>query len=461
MKSVAMKLAESLVAAGKGPIEDAVMHATERLLLDTLACGLGAVTSSAPRATRRWAKRIKGGGESALIGTPNASSVLGATVANCTAMRDLDMNDTYYPRDSAHPSDNIGGVLAVGDGEARSADDILRGILVAYEVAMRTCEIAKSSFQRVAGWDHTSFVTVGTAAGAGVLLGLDAERLAHAISISACYPTTGELRVGQISEMKAVSAGLAASRGIESAYLAMEGVTGPANAFEGRRGVSKLMIGEADWDLFSAPVTEWRLPRSNLKRYPAAYIQHSSIDSALTLRQEHGIRPSDIEEVRVDAFSWLVEDMVEGMGGVSRYEIDSRETADHSLPYVVAVSLVDGKYNLEQLQNRRWEAPEVRDMMRKTKCFRDPEMDKVFPGDRPGRVTVKLKNGKVLSKELAYPRGDYRLPFTDDELAQKFHSLAEPVLEKSKRDRAIELALNFRKANVKNLMAACAGTAGE
>jgi 2-methylcitrate dehydratase len=458
MKSVATKLAEALVAAAKAPVDDTVMHATERLLLDTLACGLGAVDSPAPRATRRWAKRINGGGEAALVGTRESSSVLGATLANCTAMRDLDMNDTYYPRDSAHPSDNIGGVLAVGDGESRTSEEILRGILVAYEVQMRTCEIAKSSFQRIAGWDHTTFVTVGTAAGAGVLLGLDAERLAQAISIAACYPTTGELRVGQISEMKAVSAGLGASRGIEAAYLAMEGVTGPANAFEGRRGVSKLMLGETDWDLFSAPVTQWRLPRSNLKRYPAAYIMHSSIDSALTVRRENAISPADIEEVRVDAFSWLVEDMVEGMGGTSRYDIDSRETADHSLPYVVAVCLVDGEYNLKQLQAKRWEAPEVREMIRKTKCFRDPEMDKVFPGDRPGRVTVKLKNGKVLVKELAYPRGDYRLPFTDEEIAQKFHSLAEPVLEKSKRDRAIELALNFRKAGVKELMAACAGT---
>ena len=459
MKSVATKLAESLVAAAAASVDEKVMHADERLLLDTLGCGLGAVNSPAPKAARRWAKRIGGGGEATLLGARHKSSVLGATLANCTQMRDLDMNDTYYPRDSAHPSDNIGGVLAVGEAEGRSGEEILRGILVAYEVAMRTCEIAKKSFQRIAGWDHTTFVTVATAAGAGVLLRLNTERLAHAISIAACYPTTGELRVGQISEMKAVSAGLAASRGIESAYLAMEGVTGPGQAFEGQRGVSKLMIGEADWDLLSAPVTEWRLPRSNLKRYPAAYIIHSSIDSALTVRRDNGISPNDIEEVRVDAFSWLVEDMVEGMGGISRYDIDSRETADHSLPYCVAVSLVDGEYNLKQLQGKRWEAPEVRDLIKRTKCFRDKEMDKVFPGDRPGRVTVKMKNGKVHVKELAYPRGDYRLPFTDEELAQKFHSLAEGALEKSQRDRAIELALNFRTADVKALMAACSGPA--
>jgi len=127
-------------------------------------------------------------------------------------------------------------VLAVAETESATADQVIRAILAAFEVQMRSCEIAHSSFQRVAGWDHTTFVTVGTAAAAGILLQLDADRLAHAISIAACYPTTGELRVGQISMMKAISAGLAASRGIEAAYLAKEGVSGPEFAFEGRRG---------------------------------------------------------------------------------------------------------------------------------------------------------------------------------------------------------------------------------
>lgn len=455
-QSVAKRLATSLLEAAHAPaIDPVVMHAVERVLLDSLACGLGAVHGPAATATMGWAAKIGGGAEASILGTRQRSSVLGAGLVNCTLVRDLDMNDTYYPRDSAHPSDNIGAVLAVGEAEAATADQVIRGILTAFEVQMRSCEIAHKSFQRVAGWDHTTFVTVSTAAGAGVLLKLDADRLAHAISIAACYPTTGELRVGQISMMKAVSAGLAAGRGIEAAYLAKEGVSGPEFAFEGRRGVSKLMIGDSDWDVFSAPVTEWRLPRTCLKRFPAAYIIHSSIDAALTLRREEKISPQDIEAVRVDAFGWLVEDMVDGMGGTSRYAIDKRETADHSLPYCVAVSLLEGDYTLQQLEQKRWEAPQVKEMLAKVKCYRDKEMDRVFPKDRPGRVTVTLKNGPTVVKEIAYPKGDYRWPLSDEELAGKFHELAAKVLGRDQRDRAISLALNFRNTTLKKLFAAC------
>ncbi|MGH8617823.1 MAG: MmgE/PrpD family protein [Burkholderiales bacterium] len=455
-QSVAKRLSVSLLDAMKvSAIKSDVLHAVERVLLDTLACGMGATRNEAAKIAIEWAGTISGGKAASMLGTSARSSALGAGFANCTMMRDLDMNDTYYPRDSAHPSDNIGAMLAVGEAESASGDQILRAILIAYEVQMRSCEIAKKSFQRVAGWDHTTFVTVATAAGAGILLKLDAEQLAHAISIAACYPTTGELRVGQISIMKAVSAGLGASRGIEAAYLAKLGATGPAFAFEGKRGVSALMIGEADWDLFSGPVTEWRLPRTNLKRFPAAYIIHSSIHAALTLRKEEKITPADIAEVRVDAFGWLVEDMVDGMGGVSRYEIDSRETADHSLPYCVATALVYGEYNLPQLERKCWETQEVKAMIARTKCFHDKEMDKVFPVDRPGRVTIKLNNGRTVMKHIAYPPGDYRHPFTDDELAAKFHELASSVLPQGKRDAAVKLALNFRGSKVKDLLEAC------
>lgn len=454
-QSVAKRLAVSLLEATKVPaIDSVVLHAAERVLLDALACGMGAAHGEAAKVAMGWAAKIAGGSDVSMVGTRARSSVLGAGFVNCILVRDLDMNDTYYPLDSAHPSDNIGGMLAVGEAESATGDQVLRAILAAYEVVMRSCEMSKRSFQRVAGWDHTTFATVATAAGAGILLKLDADQLAHAISIAACYPTTGELRVGQISMMKALSAGLSASRGIEAAYLAQLGATGPAFAFEGKRGVSKLMIGEADWELFCAPVTEWRLPRANLKRFPAAYIIHSSIDAALTLRQEEKIAPDDIVEVRSDAFGWLVEDMVNGMGGTSRYEIDSRETADHSLPYCVATALVYGEYNIKQLEEKRWEAPEVKAMIKKTKCFHDKEMDKVFPVDRPGRVTITLKSGRTVSKHVAYPRGDFRKPFTDEEIAAKFHELAA-ALPREKRDIAIKLALNFRGSNVKDLLAVC------
>jgi 2-methylcitrate dehydratase len=147
--------------------------------------------------------------------------------------------------------------------------------------------------------------------------------------------------------------------------------------------------------------------------------------------------------------------MVDGMGGTSRYEIDARETADHSLPYCVAVSLVDGKYDIGQLNAQRWNAPEVQTMIRNVKCVHDRAMDARFPPDRPSRVTIALKDGRTLSREVAYPKGDYRSPFSDAELAAKFRTLAAGVLSPAQQERAIDFALNFSTAGIGDLIKAC------
>jgi len=234
-------------------------------------------------------------------------------------------------------------------------------------------------------------------------------------------------------------------------------MTGPREVFEGRRGMAKLILGQCDWDLLTAPFGDWRLPRTCLKRYPAAYIIHSSIDLALDLKREHRLVAGDIDSVTVDAFGWLIEDMVNGMGGTSRYEVDSRETADHSLPFCIAVSLVDGEYGLRQLNEKRWEAREVQELMRKMRFIHDRKMDERFPPDRPSRLTIVTRDGRRLVKEVPYPKGDYRAPFSDQEIADKFRALSAEVLTSRQQEIAIERALNFSRGSVRGLLDACSG----
>jgi len=458
--TIAERLAQVVVStAARAVSDDRLLHAVERVLLDTLGCALGAVNSAPGTAVRAWSRLIDGSPQASILGTREASSVLGATLANCTMVRHLDMNDCDWARDPAHPSDNIGACLAVGQVTGVSALEVMKAILIAYEIQMRSTEFTKVSFFKTTGWDHTTFVTLATAAATGVLLRLDAARMAHAIAIAASYPTVGELRVGQISMMKAASAGLAASRGVEAAYLASYGVTGPLEIFEGKRGVSRLVLGECDWDLLTAPVGEWRLPRTCLKQYPAAYIIHSAIDATLDLRREHTFEPGQIKEVTVEGFGWLIEDMVHGMGGKSRYDIDTRETADHSLPYCVAVSLVDGEYTLAQLDTPRWNAPEVKSMLAKVRCVHNPDFDGGFPANRPARITVMLTNGQAITRERRFPRGDPRTPLTDENIAAKFKRLSGSILSSNRQQQAIETALGFRNHTVAELMAACAAEA--
>ena len=459
---VALRLAANLVAARDASrVPDPVMHAAERLILDTLGCALGAIDAAPTMAARAWAARSLGVPPATILGTGTHSSVTGAALANTCMTRHLDLNDCDWSSDPAHPSDNIAACLAVAEVEGSTPQDCLMAILTAYELQMRSTEFTAVSFFRTTGWDHTTFVTLATAAGTATLLKLDAGRMAHALAIAASFPVTGQLRVGQISMMKAASAGLAASRGIEAAYLAADGVTGPIDAFEGRRGLSALVLGECDWELFTGPVGQWRLPRSCIKQYPAAYIIHSSIDAALSLRRDHVFDPGDIADVEVAGFGWLIEDMVHGMGGRSRYDIDARETADHSLPYCVAAALAEGRYAIDQLEQRAWERPAVKSMLAKTRCVHDPSLDGGFPARRPARVTVALRSGTTYSASVEFPRGDPRNPMSDDDVATKFRSLSAGALTVDAQHQVIDIALNFRKHDVGTLLRSCCQRGGD
>ncbi|MCC6535844.1 MAG: MmgE/PrpD family protein [Burkholderiales bacterium] len=453
---VAVRLAATICdAARRDEKDETVLHAVERLVLDTLGCALGAAGAAPVAAARAWARAIRGEPAAHLLGTRETSSVVGAALANCTMARHLDMNDCDWSQDPAHPSDNIAACLALAEGCRADVPSFLKSVLVAYEVQMRSTELSKVSFFKTTGWDHTTFVTLATAAAASVLLGLDRLRMAHALAIAGSYPTVGQLRVGQISMMKAVSAGLAASRGIEAAYLASHGITGPLEIFEGKRGMASIMLGECDWDVLTAPVDRWRLPRTCIKQYPAAYIIHSAIDATLALRREHALSPDRISAVSIAGFGWLIEDMVHGMGGKSRYDIDARETADHSLPYCVAVSLVDGEYTLTQLAESRWSAPELKSMLSKVKCVHDPALDGGFPANRPARIRVQTVDGAIYEKQVPFPKGDPRDPLTDAQLAHKFRQLSGAVLSPSGQARAIEVALDLRRHSVAALVQAC------
>jgi 2-methylcitrate dehydratase len=219
------------------------------------------------------------------------------------------------------------------------------------------------------------------------------------------------------------------------------------------------MLGECDWELFAAPVEKWRLPRTCLKQYPAAYIIHASIDAALSVRREHRLTADMIDTVEVAGFGWLIEDMVHGMGGRSRYDIDARETADHSLPYCVAASLLDGEYTHEQLANRRWEDADLRAMLARVKCVHDPDLDGGFPARRPGRVTVHLRDGRTVSQQVDYPKGDPRNPLSDEDLGRKFRSLSSRALTSQQQDAAIAIALDLRRHALQDLFAACRAAA--
>lgn len=141
--------------------------------------------------------------------------------------------------------------------------------------------------------------------------------------------------------------------------------------------------------------------------------------------------------------------------GCGAQKFAALQTADHSLPFCVAVSLVDSEYGLRQLKEKRWEAPEVQETMRKMRFIHDRKMDERFPPDRPSRLTIVTQDGRKLVKEIPYPKGDYRSPFSDEEIADKFKSLSVDILNLRQQEIAIDRGLNFSSGSVCGLLDAC------
>lgn len=442
MQTVARGLAHAVVEAGRAPVSSEDLHEAKRLLLDSLACALGAAGSPVVTAVRQWSAEIAGPAQVTLLGTNQRSSAMGGAIVAATMIRELDLNDTYWSGDSpAHPSDNIGACLAVAQATGASSRELLRAILVSVEVHMRLTEATDGAWYKKRGWDLTNFLPIASAAGAGLLLGLDEERMANALAIAACNAALGQVRVGHISTMKSVASGRLVAHGVEAAYLAQKGITGPAEIFEGSRGWASLLLGKTDWEMVTQPMGAWRLAKTCLKQYPAAYIIHNAIDAALELRAAHSLTADDIEAVTVHCYKWLHEEMVEGGGGRSRYDIDVRETADHSLPYCVAVSLVDGEYTLDQLETPRWESSEVRAMLARLKCVHDPSLDGGFPAHRPVRLVIVTRDGRRLECVTPFPKGDPRKPLSDQDIANKFRNLTRRTLSREQQDLIIGTVL--------------------
>ncbi|MFT3816701.1 MAG: MmgE/PrpD family protein [Rubrivivax sp.] len=457
MSTVATRLAKAVVEAGRAPVAPQHLHEAKRLLLDSLACALGAVDSHVVAGVRAWAAEVAGRADVTLLGTQERSSAFGATIVAATMIRELDLNDTYWSGDSpAHPSDNIGACIAVAQAVGAGTPELLRAILIAVEVHMRLTEASDGAWYKRRGWDLTNFLPIASAAGAGVLLQLDEARMANALAIAGCNAALGQTRVGHISTMKSVTSGRLVAHGVEAAYLAQKGITGPEEIFEGARGWASLMLGDTDWERVTQPMGAWRIAKTCLKQYPAAYIIHNAIDAALELRALHELTAERIAGVTVHCYKWLHEEMVEGGGGKSRYDIDVRETADHSLPYCVAVALVDGEYTLDQLETPRWESAEVKAMLARLQCVHDPALDGGFPAQRPVRVVITTTDGRRLELTTPYPKGDPRKPLSDGEIADKFRRLTRRTLPRERQEILVRTVLELERHTWDDVLQAAA-----
>lgn len=412
-----------------------VIHGAKVRFIDTLAALVAGFNGEPCRAGRKVAEAMPQANGSTVFGTGIRTTPDMAAFVNATTSRYVEMNDVYHWPGSGggHPSDVVMPIFAVAEQTHASAREFLTSMVLGYEIYMQMSDAVQTK-----GFDKSNFCTMGSALGAGRLLGLDLEGLSQALSM-AVVPNNAlnQGRTGHLSMWKAVAAGQAGRSGVFAAIIAQAGMHGPFTPFEGKAGWCNFVAGKPiAFDTFGGPETPYRLLRSLIKPRPSCATTISSILAAEKVSaQLAGI--DDIEKVTVEVY----ERAKEGMGtGEHNWNPDSRETADHSIPYVVAAALFDGLLTAESFSDSRLYNADLRTLLAKIEVVENAEFTKAYdrvPVEHRTRVTAVLKDGRGVIGYAGGDAGDLSNPKSDAEIEEKFLMAVRNALTTKQAETAL------------------------
>ncbi|QHC19316.1 MmgE/PrpD family protein [Streptomyces sp. GF20] len=449
-EQLAWKLAEVATATG-APGADSAAMAVNRVI-DNASVAVASLLRR-PVAVAR-AQAVAHGASApgaSVFGSAERVSPEWAAWANGTAVRELDFHDTYLAADYAHPGDTIPPLLAVAQHTGRSGADLLRGIVAAYEVHVALVRGICLHAHRI---DHVAHLSAATACGLGALLRLDTGTVYQAVQ-QAVHTTTAtrQSRKGEISSWKAFAPAFAGKAAVEAVDRAMRGETSPSPVYEGEDGFLAWMLDgpEAAYTVLLPGPDEPRraILDTYTKEYSAEYQAQAVIDLARRLREKAG----PLEKVRsvVLHTSHHTHHVIgSGAGDPQKYDpTASRETLDHSVPYILAVALEDGVWHHERsYAPERARRPRTVALWQKITTVEDPEWTRRYHHPDPeqrafgGRVVITLEDGTVLEDELAvadaHPAG--ARPFGRQQYADKFRTLAEGLVAPAATGRFLDTA---------------------
>jgi 2-methylcitrate dehydratase len=405
------------------------VHQVKRTLVDSLGCAVGAFDSEPASIARRMASRVQGNPPARILGTAQESSTDLAAFANTVLIRYLDCNDAYAARGTGHPSDMISGVLAVADAHRANGRAVITAITAAYEVFCRLADEVP-----LKGWDQGMYAAIGATCGIGMILGLDRKAMGNAISIAITTGVPlGVTRIGELSMWKGCATAAAVRTGVFAAELAAEGMTGPVNPFEGRDGLWQHLGVEAPkWEAFGGGAKPFRITAISFKAYPSVVHTQGPIGLVLDLRQQ--VVTAEIESVHVATYGEAVRRTATE---AEKWDPKTRETADHSIPYLVAAAFQDGGVTPATFSPSRVQDPTLRPLIKKLKVVEEPEFTRRYPAESCTRIKVTTTDGRRLAAETSHPKGHYHNPLTDGEVEAKFRGLASGMLGVEGCDRVL------------------------
>ncbi|WP_308287642.1 MmgE/PrpD family protein [Cryobacterium inferilacus] len=459
------QLAWRIAACAADPVEvdGTVTEMIINRVIDNAAVAAASLTRDPVVAARAQAlahPRSRGGAGSTVFGLPGDTrlSPEWAAWANGVAVRELDYHDTFLAAEYSHPGDNIPPIVAVAQhlAEARglTGRELVRGIATGYEVQI---DLARSISLHKHKIDHVAHLGPSAAAGIGTLLGLDPDTIFQAVG-QALHTTTAtrQSRKGEISSWKAHAPAFAGKMAVEAVDRAMRGQTSPTPIYEGEDGVIAWLLDgpDAGYDvaLPAAGEAKRAILDSYTKEHSAEYQAQALIDLARKLHREHPeiLRPGAIASIVIHTSHHTHNVIGSGANDPQKYDPRaSRETLDHSIPYIFTVALQDGAWHhVDSYRPERAGRADTVALWTTVSTSEDPEWTRRYHSTDPaekafgGRVEITLTDGTRLVDELAvadaHPLG--ARPFVRADYVAKFRLLAGTVLEPGEIDRFLHLA---------------------
>jgi len=433
--TVTARMAEWAAGLRFEDLSPEAVYQAKRFLLDSMGCALGGYQQHDVQIALDVLREIAARGPCTVIGTGEQLDPLSASLLNSLMVRCMDYNDIYWKQDPSHPSDLFPAAMAGAERANRDGRELIVGLVLGHEFEMRLCEAAFPGI-RERGWHHATLTAFVSPIVAGRMLHLSAAQIQHAIGISASpRATLGAVTAGKLTMMKNTVDPLATQSGVFAALLAEKGYTGPEHVIDGKEGLVHVFGPDWKLNLLTDGLGEsWRITQCGMKAFPTEALTHTPISAVLGIVKDHDLKPEDILQVHVRTTARGADILSDP----SKYDPHTKETADHSLPYVIAAAIADRQVTPLQFEMRKIVDPRIREQLHKIVVVADPEIEKVFPALQRVIVNISTTDGRSFEKQLDYPKGDPRNPLTDREVEEKFHALAEPVLSRPARQRIID-----------------------
>ena len=442
-----------------------VVQQTKRLIVDTLGCAIGGFHSEPSRIARElanpgftaeyqtWLSTNPGlvpdrpdaqGGESrpaTILGSGESTSPDFAAFANGVMVRYLDFNDGYTSIESGHPSDTIPAILSPAEAAHADGKLFLTATVLAYEAFCRLCDAVSV---RSKGFDHVTLGVIASGLGAAKAMGLSQEQTVQALNLCvASNVALYQTRIGDVSMWKGCAFANASRNTVFAALLAQRGLTGPSPIFEGAGGFfNAIGVGPFTLEDFGGNGNPFRVLEVSIKRFPLGLYSQTVVEAGLEVRGKLS-STEDISEVNVQTLKTAVDIMA---GDEEKWHPKNRETADHSIPYTLAVALMYGPVEQRHFGDEFLRNPQLLDLVQKVKVSVSEEANRRAPEAMLSIVEVVTSSGeRFSSSEVPYHRGHWKNPMTEGEVEEKFRSLAKGLLTPAQTDALLDRLWNLEQ----------------